>query len=544
MRLRLPGLALAGVLLIATAGVMAQAEADRRLDAALDRLRAALGPGMRLTIGGRQVDPVTGHAVLTDVVLTDGRGTATIPEVRVQDVTETRLGRAELLRMTIRSPEGGTGGIARVLVAGFPIPAAAKSLDPLALSFDTLEIEAAQMEDAARGAIRLGRLAVGAWRPDGVAAASLEGFEFRGGAPDNQVMRIGRIAAEAVALPVANGAFAPLAFRAGRIAIEGAEVREPAQDVTVALESLALQDWIPGRATALSLQGLRVAAPASAGMALDMRLGRAELSGVDAAGTLAAVLSGVQVPDPFPGVPQGMTIEALEAGLNGEAVFALGRFSSDARLDGGIATGAATLEGIRITPPRGQADWLAGLGYREIAGGIELRGSMQRAGGPLEIAPFRITWQEGATLALQARLEGMPPAPAPGTAVDPAGYGDALAAGQVASLALSLRDHGLLGRVLTMQARQQRVPEARLREQWAQMAMALPLPGAPPQAKGAGPDPMLPVRQALAAFIRQPGTLEIAARPAKPIPFTDLMGVGGGNPAETIARLGISVVHR
>jgi hypothetical protein len=76
------------------------------------------------------------------------------------------------------------------------------------------------------------------------------------------------------------------------------------------------------------------------------------------------------------------------------------------------------------------------------------------------------------------------------------------------------------------------------------MAMALPLPGAPPQAKGAGPDPMLPVRQALAAFIRQPGTLEIAARPAKPIPFTDLMGVGGGNPAETIARLGISVVHR
>ena len=114
----------------------------------------------------------------------------------------------------------------------------------------------------------------------------------------------------------------------------------------------------------------------------------------------------------------------------------------------------------------------------------------------------------------------------------------ALAGSRLAGLTLTLRDQGLMGRVIAQQARQQRIPPARLREQWAQMALALPLPGGSPTA-----DPYLPVRQALAAFIRQPGTLEIALRPKAPVPLVELP-LALADPAGTALRLGLTATAR
>jgi hypothetical protein len=126
---------------------------------------------------------------------------------------------------------------------------------------------------------------------------------------------------------------------------------------------------------------------------------------------------------------------------------------------------------------------------------------------------------------------------------------------RLALMTLTWREQGLLGRFLTQQARQQRIPEARLREQWAQMALGMPIPGQPaarpgpqgrgqPTAKASEPDPFAPMREALAAFIRRPGTLEITLRPPKPVPFADMAGFAGQPPAETVQRLGLSVVAR
>jgi hypothetical protein len=246
-------------------------------------------------------------------------------------------------------------------------------------------------------------------------------------------------------------------------------------------------------------------------------------------------------------------MQGLEASWDGQPVFALGQLLSEGALENGIARGGMTAEGLRITPPRGYADWLEMLGYQEIAGGLEIRGSVPRAGGRLEIAPIRISWEQAATLAVAAQVDGAPATPEAGSAIDPTETAMQFAAAQLAGLGLSLRDHGLLGRVLTVQARQQRMPEARLREQWAQMALAMPMPGSPPparrgapQAKGApavAPDPLAPIRQAVASFIRQPGTLEITLRPAKPVAFAEIAAMGS-DPAQAIERLGIRVVAR
>lgn len=569
MSARLPGLVLVGVLSLTGAGALAQAEAERRLDAAIERLRGALGPDMRLEIGRRQVDPVTGRAVLSDVVLSDAENRLTVPEVHLSDVSETRIGRAELLRSAYRGPNGGTGEVGRILVAGMPVQG--KALDIANLAFEAVEVEGARLDDPTRGAMRLGRLEVRDWRPDGIGTGALEGFEFRA-TGDAQVARLGRVALEQVTLPMAGQDFDPVAFRAARIAVEGAELREQAQGVAVVLGRFSLQDWMPGRPVALAVEGLQVASPAGSAGAVEVSLGKLEASGVDAPRTLEAVMTGVQVPDPFPGTPQRVLLEGLDGAWEGQPVVSLARLLTEGGLENGVARGGMLAEGLRIMPPRGKADWLEALGYSEIAGGLEMRGSAPRAGGRLEVAPFRLAWEQAATLTVAAQVDGMPGVPAEGTAVDPDATAMQLAAAQLAGLTLSLRDHGLLGRVLAQQARAQRVPEARLREQWAQMALAMPLPGeaqpqrgparrgaaappAGPPAKGkggapeagqaaSGPDPIPPMREALAAFIRQPGTLEITLRPPRPIPFAELNALSGSGAAEAVQRLGLTIVAR
>ncbi|MGG5822286.1 hypothetical protein [Falsiroseomonas sp. HW251] len=552
MRSRLPAYATAGVMMVLAAGALAQAEAERRLDAAIERLRASLGPGGSLVIGGRRVDPVTGRSTLTDVVLSQGTDRLSIPELLLTDVTDTRIGRAEAVRIRHEGADGSAGQAQRVVMAGVPIPVAGKPVDWSAMSADVLEIEGAQGQSPGNGRFRLDRLALRDARRSGLGSGTLEGLDFAGAGPnDGQVFRLGRVALEALTLPLSGDAFDPLAFRASRLAAEAMDVRDPRNDVTVALGRLALQDWVPGRLTSLAIEQVRIATPTPSTGRTDLSVARIAASGIDAAGTVAALVRGVQVPDPLPGTSQRLAMEGLEMSLEGQPVAALTRFSTGGGLENGRATGAMALDGLRVTPPRGQAPWLEELGYTEVAGGLELRGSANRGGGRLEIAPLRVEWLRAATLSLSAQLEGMPGAPPPGSPVNPDAMMAELAAARLADATITLRDQGLLGRILAQQARQQRVPEARLRDQWAQMVLAMPLPGGAPSrgqaAPGKGPaaaDPLAPARQALASFIRQPGTLEISLRPPKPIGMAELGARFGGDPAGAIQQLGLTVTAR
>jgi len=558
MRHRLPAYAVAGLVVLFGAGALAQAEAERQLDAALERLRSALGSDATLTIGGRYVDPVTGRATLTDVTIVESENRYTIAEVRLADLSEARIGRAELInpRHSATDGSGASGQAERILLAGAPIPAAGKSPDWRSLSAEAVEVEALRIVAPGKGQIRLDRLAVRDVNPRGVGSGVIEGAEYTGTGSEPQSFRLGRMAVDAIVLPFMGDDIDPLAFRAGRVALENVSLRDPGEQVTFGLGRLSLQDWNPGRLTSLSAESIAVAAPAKHYGAMAISLGRIDASGIDAARTLAAVLGSVQLPDPAPGVPQRILLEGLDTSLDGQRVASLGRFLTEGSLRDGMVSGSLVAEGLRVVPPRGQASWLEMLGYQDIAGGIELRGTAPRAGGRLDVSPLRVAWEGAMTLSVMAQLDGMPGAPPEGSQVNPEATLAQLAAGRLAGLTLSLRDHGLLGRVIAQQARQQRVPENRIREQWAQMAMAMPLPGAgapqgrrggPPPAAGKGgaaADPLMSLRQAVASFVRQPGTLEITLQPPKPIGFAEIGARAGGNPAEAIELLGLSATAR
>jgi hypothetical protein len=364
----------------------------------------------------------------------------------------------------------------------------------------------------------------------------MEGFDYQ--AADGERFRLGRIALDSVALPFAGTDFAPARFRAERIALEGVALQAPSQGGEATLDRLELRDWAPGRLAALALDGLRGAGQVQDLGAAAFTLARAEVSGIDAAGTVEALLAGRQPPDPRPGQPQRLALEGFESQAEGQPLLALARLLNEWTLEGGIAAATLRLDGFRLTLPRGEAAMLEALGYREIAGGIETRASLPRTGGRLEIDPLRIAWDQAATLALAAQFDGLPPLSPAGEAVEQDATMLALTGSRLAGLTLTLRDQGLMGRVIAQQARQQRIPPARLREQWAQIALALPVPGANP-----ANDPFLPVRQALAAFIRQPGTLEIALRPKAPVPLAELPAALA-DPAGTALRLGLTATAR
>lgn len=549
MPARFAGFALAGTLTFVAAGALAQAEAERRLDAAIERLRAALGPDTRLTIGQRQIDPVTGRARLGDIVLTEGGRQLTVAEAVLQDLADDRLGLVDLRGIRMQESKSDRVEAARLLVAELPLPAPGTELDLARLSFARLELEALRAESQAHGLIAIGRLAAQGYAPGSLRQASAEGLEYRGTDPDPQSFRLGRLTLSGLAFPEPGAEVEPRAFRLEQVALEGASLRDPGKAVGISLDRLALRGWAPGSLADAAAEGLRLEAELGAMGPGEMRLARLALSGIDGAGTLNALMEDEQPPAPQPGTPQRVALEGFALTAGGQPLFALDRLAMDGTMDAaGNATGALALEGLRASLPAGSVPPLEDLGYREIAGGMELRGTAQTEEGRLGIAPLRLSWQQAGTLTVTAELEGIA-TPAAGTALDAAAQAAQFAEARLVGMTLRWRDEGLTGRAIAQQARAQRQPEARLREQWAQLALTMPVPGeAPRRPAGQGvkapataePDSLAPIRQAIAAFIRQPAEIEFSARPPKPIAFEAMSALGAGGPAAAVRMLGIT----
>lgn len=582
MRPRSAILAVAGpltlVFTLAGAGAMAQAEAERRLDAAIERLRTSIGPEARITWGTRQIDPVTGRARLGDVVVTAPDRRVTVAEVTLQDVTETRLGRAELRTLLMTEGKGERVELDRLVVGGMPIPAAESRLDPATFEVGQLELEALRASGP-DGRLSLGRLTASGYAPGVLGSATVEGVQFQGAGANNGSFRLGRAAVSGLVMPQPGQDPDPKAFAVTSISIEGAALADPDKNVTVDVGRLAMRDWVPGRLLDFVGEGIAIGAPFGPLGPGHVRLGRVVARGIDAAGTLAAYADGVQPPDPVPGTPQVFQMEGITAEGGGQPLFTLGRFAADGTMAAdGLIGGSMVMEALRVVLPRGTAPWMEAIGYTEIAGGMEMRGTMRREGGSLSIAPWRTSWDQAGTLSVSSDLLGVP-APLPGTPADQDYTAEAMAI-RIAGLSLSWREQGLLGRVIAWQARQQRQPEARIREQWAQMALTMPIPGdRPPPRRAAAPpppaavapttdtggkmknfarpgtpaapapqaaapaaqDPLPAIRQAIASFIRQPREIEFALRPPQPLSFEAIQRLGAAGPAEAIRQLGITV---
>jgi hypothetical protein len=550
MRTRFAGFAVLGAVTLAGAGALAQAEAERRLDAAIERLRGALGPDTQITFARRQIDPVTGRATLGGILLADPTRRLSIEEAVLSAVTETRIGRAELRALRLEEGKDGQTTLGRLVIGGLTLPPLGQGFEIEKAEIGLLELDGLQGTRQREGSMRIGRLAIEGYAPGVLGSARIEGVQYDGTGPDAARFSLGRLAVGGLVMPLPGAALEPGSVRISELAVEGLALREPDSKVELTLGRVALRDFVPGRAVSFSLEGLQLAASFGALGAGTARLGRASLTGLDAAGTLAAVLEGVQVPDPMPGVPQALLFEGFTLETAGQPLLAVGRLTSDTAMDAaGVLTGGGVLEGLSVTPPRGSAAWLEELGYRSIRGRIESRGMARREGGPLTIDPLAIQWEQAGTLRLTARAEGLPGSQA-GQRLEPADYLARLAAGRLVGLTLRWEEDGLLGRVVAQQARAQRMPEARLREQWAQMALSMPLQGAaPPPGRGraATPqpgdaaDPFGPMRTAIADFIRNPRAIELTLSPPAPIAFDAMQALANAGPAEAARRFGLSV---
>ncbi len=106
----------------------------------------------------------------------------------------------------------------------------------------------------------------------------------------------------------------------------------------------------------------------------------------------------------------------------------------------------------------------------------------------------------------------------------------------VAAMSVRYAEEGLVQALLARQAAEENVPVASLRERYAALAARTPVPGS--QGKD-GPQ-VTALRNALSAFARDLGTIEIAMRPARPLPLLEFASLAGRPPEQVMRELNVT----
>ncbi|WP_426958833.1 hypothetical protein [Muricoccus radiodurans] len=578
MRLR-PVLLATCVAVPIAVGAAAQQEADRRLDAAIARFRAALDPGDSLDIGQRRVDPVTGEATLSRVTLRHGNSTTTVEEVNLRDIGETRVGRATLRGLRgsdgapaaapapapapsaapgtkgpvaapaptpgSAAPAGGTAvmTIGRVDLTGLNLPNAAGGprVDWATAAVDSMVVETVGFDIPNSGRAEAARLSLTGYTPGAAREALVEGMSFvEDPAKGQGRMRLGRARLTGAVLPQIGQPFDPWSFAADSAVVEGAALNVPQENVEMEVGRVQVDGWGEGRLTSARLEGFRMAGTSRDTGPIDMRLGRFAFNGIAARDTALAIVNQTNPPQAAPGQAQGAEAEGFTFSMQGRQVAAIGAIR--ARNDWDVTTpttqiGRLTVEGVAVDlPPEAGGAFLQGMGYQRLSGGLENVTRLMRPTGQVVADPFNIRVDGMGTLGFTVDLRGYQ-IPQPGTpAPKPEDFMAMLAPLQVASMTIRYTDEGLIPRLVTQQARSTRMQEAQLREQFAQMALTAPVPGS----TGKDSPNIAAIRQALASFARQPGTIEFAIRPRQPMPLLEFMNLSSMQPAQVAERLNLT----
>ncbi|WP_149535488.1 proline-rich domain-containing protein [Siccirubricoccus phaeus] len=356
--------------------------------------------------------------------------------------------------------------------------------------------------------------------------------------------RVGRLVATGLTL-----AGSPPAML-GRLTLEGFRLRRPAPGVSLApgdlgldrlvlealavqgeipvsLEELRLEGWAEGRPGRFSLAGLDVLTP-TAGVVDRVRLGRLALDGYDLPAILQAAID--RRPPPTPANAVAMELDDLAVSLGGQRLGGLGSFrlSADAP-DAGVQAGRLALRDITLGEIPAMTPWMRRFGATEIQGEIVLEARLEPAAERLDLTSFTIAARGIGGLGLSVQMDGVNP--------DPARMAENAERLRLLGARLSYLDQSLYARLLADQARRQRVPEARLREQYANMAAQ----ALGPEGRGA----LAPSLEAAQRFLRgQAQEVELVLRPPGPVPLTEMQAITAQGPAAVQQRLGLLVTAR
>ncbi len=543
-------LLLAGCFVLPLAlGALAQGEAERQLDAAIERLRTGLGPNGALEWRSRSVDPVTGTARLDGVTVRQGAERMTAAQVVLDGLAGDRVGRAVLsdlrLEGTKRPDQPGpmvlTAG--RVTLAGLVLPAAGAgpAVNWAEAAVEEAVAEGIRVDAPGRGDAELGRLSLAGYAPGTLREAVLEGFRFTDRREGETRLRLGRARLAGAAVPRIGADVDPWALAADSALIEGAEMGSEKHRVSMRLGRLQLDGWAPGRLTTLAAEGLSVEGETPESGPFVAELGRAAIAGIAGRDTAHAVAHDLNPPQSVQGQEQSATLEGLSVSTAGRPLLRIGAVRARNSWDTaapGTELGSLAVEGIALDmPPEYGGSWLDGLGFKRVLARLGVETRMLRGEGRLVSDPFTLQAEGMGSLGVTMDLRGIqiPEPGRPSIAKD-----DPFAVvgnWSVASMTLRYTEEGLLRALLAQQAARERVPERQLRDRYAQLVQRTPVPGT--QA-GKEPAEIRGLRDALAAFARDLGTIEIAMRPAKPVPMLEFMTLGSRPPEQAVRSLGIT----
>jgi len=531
-------------------GALAQAEGERQFDAAVARLRAGLGPDGAVAWRARRIDPVTGTATLDGLELRDaGGGRLLAGQAVLEGLRADGAGRATLTDLRIERTGGGEAGRAaltagRVVLAGVALPptGGGAAVDWANAAAEEATAEGVRVTEPGRGEAELGRLTLRGYAPGRVAEAVAEGLRFEDRSNGTTRIRLGRARLAGAVVPRVGQPFDPWALAADSAALEGVEVTATTPDGSLRLGRAGLENWGEGRIGSFTAEGVAIGGTGADVGAVSAEIGSARMTGVAARDTAKAWAEGVAPPGNAPGREQLMRLEGVAVSAGGARVVRVGAMNLRNAWDpaeAGTEVGTLAVEGVAIDlPPDWGGSWLDGLGFKGIAAGIEVAARMQREAGRMTTDPFTIRAAGMGTLGFTMDMRGIA-VPRPG---EPSASGDdplAVVAGwTIAGMTVRYTEEGLLRAVLAQQARQQRVPERQLRESYAAMALQAPLPTG---AGGKEPPAIRPAREAVASFLRDLGSIEVAIRPPAPVPMMTLMTLGSTPPEDAIRELGISV---
>lgn len=304
----------------------------------------------------------------------------------------------------------------------------------------------------------------------------------------------------------------------------GVRLATPKGETTVG--SLAASDYGAGRRTRAAMDAAAIKVPA--GKEVDrVQVAHAGFDGVDVVSVAEAIRAGRRPPTAQG--RQSFELAGVDLSKGGAPLLHLTRASgtSDAPA-AGPAQGTLDVAQLQLSnlPPEA-AGGLRALGYDRFDGDLHADAAFDQAAGDLAIREIRLTARQMGQLAIAGAFGRVPAATS--AAPSPA----ALLGVTLRNLDLTYADDGLFDRGLAAAGRAQGIGADQVRAGLLQRIAALTL-------SGAG----VPVRDALAAFVRQPGTLTLATHPPQPVSFAEAAGIALGGPDALVSRLGVTAAAK
>lgn len=354
----------------------------------------------------------------------------------------------------------------------------------------------------------------------GVRAADLRGIAVAGPGANVTITRLQIIG---LVIPRAVGGAEPRPedLALDRLSLEGLRA-ETGADGIFTLANLTIEDLGAQRRTRLRLEGLAGEAIGTEGRAF--ALARAALSGIDIV-SFAIEMQNAGQPQPQTGrldlSAEGFTFSQGGRVVGGAESFRL-ESETDATQSG---TGRLALRGLRFDGMPEVASVIRRLGYQSLVADITMDATFQATGGVLTMPALLLSVPDYGGLTLSMDMDRFAPgAPADRMMTD----------ARLVRMALRYRDEGLLARAIRMQAAEQRITEAQIREQV--IAMVRSAVSGPAQSV---------LREPVERFIRgQARELELVARPPQPLPLGALGGAPPRDAADAQRRFGLTATAR